>query len=253
MKCYEIGVIIIILLCVFLLYKLFTTKKEYYRITTWILIAIGFIVLFIGEFPMKSKTALSEHFDNNEIAEQVRSLLVPENVHGTIGTQVGLDEWLENYMNENSQLRKSIMSLKLIGGGPIPNVTVSDDIIAPNGHSAIEVQPTLKRNAIENIFNETFKNRFSESFDNDKTNILLFYRPGCPWCEKLMVHGGDWDKFKNSVNSSISITEINTVENPQIASKFNVSGVPHIVKVKGDNVFIFNGDRTFENFMNFAN
>lgn len=267
MNCYESGILIIIIICVVLFIMYNKKKNESYKISIYMLIVIGIVLLLINKFPYRAdqiNVPFSERFGNKEPvnmspykesdSEQAdRSLLVPENVNGTIGTQVGINEWLDSAMDSNSQLRKSIMSLKLIGAGPVPNVTVSSDIIEPNGVSAVEVKPVIKRdmsNALENIFTENFQS------GNNDVNIFLFYRPGCPWCERLMIANGPWEQFKQRVPAYVKITEINTIEKPEYTKKYHISGVPYIAKIaenSGDIIAVFEGDRTVENLLKFIN
>ena len=175
--------------------------------------------------------------DPAQIAKALeQSLLVPENNYGTIGTQKGINEWMSQSMNDG-QLRKSILSLKLVGASPSPNVTVSGDIIEPNGISAIEVNPV----------------KYKESFDiNQPNNVILFYKPTCGYCHEFMKKNGLWDSVKLYMNQhNIRYDEVNIEQNPTIVNQYNVVGVPYIVKIHDNITIPFNEAREYNNLIRF--
>ena len=205
-----------------------------------------FILLTIFMFSFKSNNESCNqsveryaNFSENpaQIAKALeRSLLVPENNYGTIGTQKGINEWMSQGINDG-QLRKSILSLKLVGAGPTPNVTVSGDIIEPNGISAIEISPK----------------EYKESFDiNRPNNVILFYKPTCGYCHEFMKKNGLWDSVKLYMNQhNIHYNEINIEQNPTIVNQYNVIGVPYIVKIHDNIPIPFNEAREYDNLIRF--
>jgi thioredoxin-related protein len=73
--------------------------------------------------------------------------------------------------------------------------------------------------------------------------VLLFYRPGCPWCE---VFKPEWEIVENKLGK-LKAKKINTKDpiSNDIIAKFDVDGVPTIIFV---DVFgkseVYNGART---------
>lgn len=80
--------------------------------------------------------------------------------------------------------------------------------------------------------------------------VYLFYRPGCPWCDKMKPA---WDEFTRQAPFDISVEKINVLEEKDLAESFGVNGVPHVVKVENDKKIVYSGDRTTEDLLAFAN
>lgn len=84
-----------------------------------------------------------------------------------------------------------------------------------------------------------------------KIDIIWFYRPGCPHCDNMM---GEWNKFTKMRNrQDLHIRKVNTLENPKMAAEYEVSGVPHIVRVKEGVRTVYKGDRTAQSLYDFGN
>ena len=86
--------------------------------------------------------------------------------------------------------------------------------------------------------------------------IILFYRPGCPFCDMFMP---TYIKFSNTFNKknifiSMIDTGINPLENIDIKYRQYIEGVPTILKVSKNSKIIekFENDRTIEQLTNFA-
>lgn len=83
--------------------------------------------------------------------------------------------------------------------------------------------------------------------------VYWFYSPGCPHCSN-MRH--EWDNFKiKCMLTTIQPIEIDTTdpENELISNDFGVQGVPHIVKLVNGERIIFDGNRTSEELLSWAN
>jgi hypothetical protein len=95
------------------------------------------------------------------------------------------------------------------------------------------------------IFLITILDKGFEPFESpDKTIIMWFYRPGCPHCDRMAKA---WDDLKNTgLPNTYVFKEIDTgnPKNSGIASKYNVSGVPYIIKEKNNNIDVYHGDRS---------
>ena len=55
------------------------------------------------------------------------------------------------------------------------------------------------------------------------------------------------------VGPDIEVKKIDSTENTDMASDFNVVGVPYIVRVQGIRRYVYNGDRSAEDLLRFAN
>jgi thioredoxin-like negative regulator of GroEL len=79
--------------------------------------------------------------------------------------------------------------------------------------------------------------------------MIWFYRDGCKFCDYMAK---DWIEFEESKPYYVEVKKVNIREEPMMAYEFGVNGVPHIVKVVDGQIYVFNGDRTVENFLQFA-
>lgn len=91
-------------------------------------------------------------------------------------------------------------------------------------------------------------NRYHQPFH---CSVMWFHKPQCGWCRKMEV---EWDRFTAMIPKTIHAKKIDTSkqENFDLARKFKVQTVPHIVKVKNNKMSVFKGDRTAENFLFWA-
>lgn len=70
-------------------------------------------------------------------------LILPENIHGTMRTDINLDKFLK-YGYLSKQLREAMMYQKMYGGtNPPPSVTATSQIVSPFGDVVIAVDPVL--------------------------------------------------------------------------------------------------------------
>jgi thiol-disulfide isomerase/thioredoxin len=82
--------------------------------------------------------------------------------------------------------------------------------------------------------------------------LIWFFRKGCGWCSRMEP---EWNRFLQMPNrQDLQIEKISTIENPEMAKDFGVSGVPHIVKVTnmGERI-VYEGDRSAESLYKFSN
>lgn len=84
---------------------------------------------------------------------------------------------------------------------------------------------------------------------NKKIVIVWFYRPDCGYCTEME---DEWDNFTYNVPSNVYVKKININKNRAIANKFNVSGVPYIIKITNKKITEFKGERTSDNLLKFA-
>lgn len=84
---------------------------------------------------------------------------------------------------------------------------------------------------------------------DERTEMTLFFAPWCPWCHRFM-DGSDsvWQqlKQKHKNNSDVVFKQIDCDAKPEMAGKFGVMGFPTVLKIKGNNIQRFEGDRTVE-------
>jgi len=84
-----------------------------------------------------------------------------------------------------------------------------------------------------------------------KVTVFLFYRDGCGWCDKIKP---EWQRFNKMHRDSkdVEIRAINSQENTEMAKKYGVTGVPHIVKECNGVRTIYQGDRTAASLYKFS-
>jgi thiol-disulfide isomerase/thioredoxin len=89
----------------------------------------------------------------------------------------------------------------------------------------------------------------------NKWNIIYYYSPNCPHCNKFSPI---WIKISKKYNKYFNFTTIDCskTENAQLCSeakkKYNLNGIPHIIKLKSDdsNIYkIFSGSRDYYTFL----
>jgi len=70
-------------------------------------------------------------------------LILPENIHGTMRTDINLDKFLK-YGYLSKQLREALMYQKMYGGtNPPPSITATSQIVSPFGDVVVAVDPIL--------------------------------------------------------------------------------------------------------------
>ena len=88
-------------------------------------------------------------------------------------------------------------------------------------------------------------NQLEPFVDNNSKQIIVywFHRPGCPHCDN-MKHA--WQMLKKELPPKYLLKDINTSlpRNNELADKYKVEGIPHIVKVKGSKYVVYSGDRS---------
>lgn len=218
-------------------------------------------------------------------------LILPENIHGTMRTDINLDRFLK-YGYLSKQLREAMMYQKMYGGtNPPPSITASSQIVQPFGDVVIAVDPvllatTVPTGAPEKVSSADMTSSVAqveevtttvntpvgtidnsthmmaagtvstpdgtiESFDTNATKILLFFSPHCGYCADFMKPNGVWQTVKKTVTPYVDIVEVNSDVNPQLCREFNVSYFPCLMKVKNHNVYEFTDARTIVNVKNF--
>ena len=223
------------------------------------------------------ETMANYNNDTPRFVSEQDGLILPENIHGTIRTDINLDKFLKyGYMSK--QLKEAMMYQKLYGGtNPPPSVTATSQIVAPFSDVVIPVDPVLlatvvpeyvqpanntpDQQLVENEIATTEADVMEvpesvansiETFTTDATKVMLFFSPHCGYCKDFMKPNGVWQQVKKSIKSYVEIVEINSDINPQMLREFNVSYFPCLMKVKNNNVYEFTENRTFENVKNFC-
>jgi cysteine-rich repeat protein len=71
---------------------------------------------------------------------------------------------------------------------------------------------------------------------NAKQSVLIFYRPDCPYCLKMDQAILNDKSFRESLtnNFNVVLANINTVEGKSMAGRYNVKGVPAIIKLDNE-------------------
>lgn len=84
-------------------------------------------------------------------------------------------------------------------------------------------------------------------------NLSYYYLPSCGWCKKF---NPVWEEFTIEVdNKKVPVKPVkidgSDEKNKPILEKFSINGFPHIQLEKGNDVVVFEGERTVESLMDF--
>jgi glutaredoxin len=88
------------------------------------------------------------------------------------------------------------------------------------------------------------------------TKVYRFYRPGCPYCVNSKE---EWDLFKSKCTFKMTIpVDVNLDDNTEhikkLTKRFNVNGVPTIVKTDYYGGYeTYDGDRTCDSYLRWVN
>ena len=222
--------------------------------------------------------------DTPKFVSEQDGLILPENINGTIRTDINLDKFLK-YGYMSNQLKEAMMFQKMYGGtNPPPSITATTQIVPPFSDVVIPVDPVLiatvvpeyvrpanntpDQQLVQNEIATTEKDVMEvpevvvnsiespdgtiESFTTNPTKIMLFFSPHCGYCKDFMKPNGVWQKVKKVIRDYVEIVEINSDVNPQKLREFNVSYFPCLMKIKDNNVYEFTDARTFENVEKFC-
>lgn len=89
------------------------------------------------------------------------------------------------------------------------------------------------------LMNKFFTEGMANVGANDKV-LVLFYRPGCPWCKKMMPA---WYRLKKKYPKKLQ--KVNCDDNAMVMTRYNISSVPSILLMKGKRVLKkYMGDRS---------
>ena len=81
------------------------------------------------------------------------------------------------------------------------------------------------------------------------THVYWFHKPTCPYCVEMQPA---WDLFTSGRPGSVKVHKVDKDENPDLAKNFNVTTVPHIVKVKNGVREVYTGDRSAEDLLKWS-
>lgn len=89
-------------------------------------------------------------------------------------------------------------------------------------------------------------------FRSKGVKIYRFYRPGCIHCRNMHA---EWVKFIRQSNG-VEIIDVNmdnvSDEHKRLYEKSNGQSIPHVIKLKNNNISVYRGPRLSDNFMKFA-
>lgn len=80
--------------------------------------------------------------------------------------------------------------------------------------------------------------------------FVLFYAPWCGHCKRLEPVWGHVAQHLH--NTNIRVGRVDCTRFTTVATEFKISGFPTLMFIKGDAEFVFRGDRTKEEMVNFA-
>lgn len=92
----------------------------------------------------------------------------------------------------------------------------------------------------------SISNNDNEFMSSSSITVYWFYSPGCSHCSNMK---NSWDALVSSnIPNNYILKDINTIDpsNQDLAKKYNVQGVPHIIKVNANGKVIseYKGDRS---------
>jgi hypothetical protein len=94
-----------------------------------------------------------------------------------------------------------------------------------------------------NKYNKNIKSSFGATDPNEGKTLIL-YRPGCGYCDAAMP------EFKKAEGGNVKLME--SSKNPELMDKYNLDGVPSIVKIQNGEAVPFSGKRTAEEIIKFS-
>jgi len=81
-----------------------------------------------------------------------------------------------------------------------------------------------------------------------KAKLMYFYMENCSWCNKF---NPTWKKLVKEFKGKIAMKKINGPTNPTISEKYDVSSYPTLILVKGNEVDVYEGDRSMKDLKKF--
>lgn len=88
------------------------------------------------------------------------------------------------------------------------------------------------------------------SNQNEQTRVVLFFSPSCHYCQELMSASDSvWNRLIAKFGNLLA--QVNVEEQRDIAKNYGVNEYPTILKISGNNVQKYKGDRTFESIDSF--
>jgi thiol-disulfide isomerase/thioredoxin len=97
--------------------------------------------------------------------------------------------------------------------------------------------------AVVIVYTMSKKSGFGATDPNEGKTLIL-YRPGCGYCDAAMP------EFKKAEGGDIKLME--SSKNPDLMDKYNLEGVPSIIKIKNGNAIPFEGKRTANEIIEFS-
>lgn len=91
--------------------------------------------------------------------------------------------------------------------------------------------------------------RFVE-FRNEGQWLVMFYAPWCAYCKRTEPI---WAHVAQALhNTNIRVARLDCTRFPSVARAFKVNGYPTIMFIKGDQEFVYSGDRTKDDLINYV-
>ena len=100
----------------------------------------------------------------------------------------------------------------------------------------------LYKNKIEKELTERYQN------EQNKKTLLLFY---APWCGASKAFLPTWEKLTSELNTETYNVDLE--ENSEISKQFNIEYLPTLFLMNGNNRVKYEGDRTYNDIMQFFN
>jgi thioredoxin-related protein len=79
---------------------------------------------------------------------------------------------------------------------------------------------------------------------NDKIKVYWFFRPGCPHCDNMEKQWSNVEGHMWGPHVEVKRIDTSKPENAEIATNFNITGVPQIIKIKSNGMrYTYEGER----------
>ncbi|CAD7083643.1 unnamed protein product [Hermetia illucens] len=80
--------------------------------------------------------------------------------------------------------------------------------------------------------------------------LVMFYAPWCAYCKRTEPI---WAHVAQALhNTNVRVARLDCTRFPSVAQEFKINGYPTIIFIKGNDEFVYNGDRSKEDILNYV-
>lgn len=233
----------------FYYYKYLKYKKKYEDLKNIILNEIESFDLqnnYINNSKLYVHPSYIQSSNNNTLLDQLYKLLENKPIIPFDKNNVDDINIKENITDEYNVINDSNNNLKL------NNLDLVNLEIDNTNVNNTNVNNSNVNNIIE-LTNNNFEEHIKKYSKKNNKLIILFYRPGCPYCDMFMPIYIEFSQKQK--NNNVFISQMNTANNSldklDIKYRQYIEGVPTILKISNNIITKFEDNRTVENLNNF--